>query len=312
MIEYDVVIIGAGPAGLTAGLYAGRSRLKTLIVEKAMAGGQVLLTELIENFPGIAQMRSFDWVEDLKKQVTALEGVALREETAVSRVVRKDKGFSVELVTRGKKEDQVCRAVIVATGALPRRLDIPGEKELTGKGVSYCAICDAPLFRGKDVVVVGGGNTALEEALFLARFAAKVTLVHRRAAFRAVAVIEERVRAEEKIALCLEAVPVAVEGAQRVEGLKVKNVRTDKLEVLRCDGVFIFTGSVPDTGFLGALVDKEEDGSLRADEAMVTSCAGVFACGDCRLRPLYQIVTACAEGALAAHSVDKYLEGEGL
>ena len=307
---YDVLIVGAGPAGMTAALYAGRARLKTLVVEQAAAGGQVLLTEVIENFPGIPEMKSFEWAEALKKQVTALDDVTLREGARAGKITETKTGFQVELVSEadGKSAPQEGRAVIVATGSLPKRMDIPGESELTGKGVSYCATCDGPLYRDKDVVVVGGGNSALEEALFLTRFCAKVTLVHRRDAFRAVAVLGERVRAHKKIALCLEAVPVAVEGEGRVTGLVVKNVRTDKEETLACAGVFAFVGSVPDTQLLDGIAEREEDGSVRTDEMMATSCRGIFACGDCRRRPFYQIVTACAEGAIAAHAADKYLE----
>jgi len=307
---HDVVIIGAGPAGLTAALYAGRARLKTLVLDKAVAGGQVLLTEVIENFPGVPDMKSFEWVEDLKKQATALPDVTLREGAAAGKVTKTKTGFQVAVVPEadGPSGTQEARSVIVATGALPKRLDIPGEKELTGKGVSYCATCDGPLYRDKDVAVVGGGNSALEEALHLTRFAAKVTVVHRRDTFRGVAVLDERVRAHEKIALCLEAVPVAVEGEGRVRGLKVKNVRTGKEETLACEGIFVFVGSVPDTDFLQGVVETDENGCVRTDEMMATSCRGVFACGDCRRRPFYQIVTACAEGALAAHAAGKYLE----
>ncbi len=311
-MTYDVIIIGAGPAGMTAALYAGRARLKTLVVDKATAGGQVLLTELIENFPGIPDMKPFAWTQELKKQVTALPDVMLKEGVRAGKIAKTKTGFQIELSSEvdGKGAPQESRSVIVATGALPKGLDIPGARELTGKGVSYCATCDGPLYRDKDVVVVGGGNSAFEEALFLTRFAAKVTLVHRRDAFRAVAVLGERVRANKKIALCLETVPVAVEGEGRVRGLKVKNVRTDKEETLPCDGVFVFVGSVPDTHFLEGLVEREEDGSLRTDEMMATSRRGVFACGDCRRRPFYQIVTACAEGAIAAHAAAAYLESQ--
>jgi len=307
---YDVVIIGAGPAGMTAALYAGRSLLKTLLVEQDGVGGQVLLTDVIENFPGIPEMKSFEWAEDLKKQVTAQPDVTLREGGRARKITKTKTGFQVELVSGadGKDVSQEARAVIVATGAVPKRLGVPGERELTGKGVSYCATCDGPLYRDRHVVVVGGGNSALEEALYLTRFAAKVTLVHRRDAFRAVAVLAERVRAHRKIALCLEAVPVAVEGRDRVTGLKVKNVGTGREETLACDGIFVFVGVVPNTQLLEGIAEREEDGSVRTDEMMATSCAGVFACGDCRRRPFYQIVTACAEGAIAAHAASKYLE----
>jgi len=311
-MTYDVLIIGAGPAGLTAALYAGRARLKTLVAEKAAAGGQALLTELIENFPGISPMNPFEWVGELKKQATDLSGVTLKEETRAEKIAKAGAFFRTQLVSGidGKTVVQESRSIIVASGALPKRLGIPGEEELTGKGVSYCAACDGPLCRGKNVIVVGGGNSALEEALVLTRFAAKVTIVHRRDAFRGVAVLEERVRAHASIALCLETVPVAVEGKGRVQGLKVKNARTGKEETLACDAVFVFVGSVPDTHFLEGVVEREKDGFVRTDETMATSCPGVFACGDCRRRPFYQIVTACAEGAIAAHAAGKYLENQ--
>ncbi|MGE5280252.1 MAG: NAD(P)/FAD-dependent oxidoreductase [Deltaproteobacteria bacterium] len=311
MVVYDVLIIGAGPAGLTAGLYAGRARLKTLIVEQAAAGGQVLLTETIENFPGVADLKSFQWADDLRRQVTALSDVVLKEEATASRIEKKGAGFVVTFDAAGKQTAQECRAVIVATGAVPKRLDIPGEKELTGKGVSYCATCDGPLYRNKEVVVVGGGNSALEEALFLARFASRVTLVHRRTAFRAVAVLEERVRAEKKIVLRLGAAPEAVEGEGRVQGLRIKDAGTGEQEVLACAGVFVFVGSVPQTGLLEGLAQSGDYGTVRTDETMATSTPGLFACGDCRHRPLYQIVTACAEGAIAAHAAGRYLESPG-
>ncbi len=310
MTVFDLIIIGAGPAGLTAGLYAGRAQLETKILEKASCGGQVCLTDTIENFPGVWRMNAFAWTEVLRKQVVELPRVSLAEGTAVERIEPGQEHFKVHVVSvnDGKHEVLEAKAVILATGAQPKRLGIPGETALTGRGVSYCATCDGPLFRAKDVVLVGGGDTALEEALYLAKLARKVTVIHRRDAFRAAAILQERVRASANIALALEAVPVEVLGTSRVEGIRIRGVKDKQESVISCDGVFVFVGFSPDTGFLEGLSLKSEDGYILTDESMATSLEGVFACSDCRKRPFYQIVTACSDGAIAAHAAGKFLE----
>jgi thioredoxin reductase (NADPH) len=306
----DIVIIGGGPAGMTAALYAGRAKFKTRLCEKASVGGQVLLTESVENFPGVVRMNASDWVEAQKKQLVPLSDVTVAEEMCVKSVVFKNDSFYVQAVSgsSGRTETFEARAVIVATGAYPKRLQIPGENELTGRGVSYCATCDGPLYRGKDVVVVGGGDSALEEALYLAKLAKKVTLVHRRDAFRAVAVLQERVHAHSAIELALASVPVAIEGVSKVEGVRIRSVKEARESVIPCEGIFIFVGSAAGTAFLDGQVAVSKDGRIVTDEFMMTSRAGIFACGDCRQRPLYQIVTACSDGAIAAHAAGKYLE----
>ncbi|MDD5019311.1 MAG: FAD-dependent oxidoreductase [Candidatus Omnitrophica bacterium] len=307
---YDVVIVGAGPAGLTAALYAGRSKLKTRVLEKNALGGQILLTELIENFPGVYQMNSFAWVDVLKKQLADLDCVELQEGAGVDTLDRQPRGYRLHVHADGKSEPEILqtRSVILAMGARPRKLGIPGEEKLIGRGVSYCATCDGPFFRDKGVVVVGGGETALEEALYLSRFAKTVTILHRRQGLRASALIQERVTKNAKIRLKLEFVPLEIAGASRVEGMKIQHVGDRHEEMLVCDGVFVFIGFNPDTGFLEGAVKAGEDGYLLTDDRMMTSLEGVFACGDCRKRPFNQVITACAEGAIAAHSATRFLE----
>jgi thioredoxin reductase (NADPH) len=307
---YDVVIVGAGPAGLTAALYAGRSKLKTKLLEKDAVGGQILLTELIENFPGVYRMNSFDWVEVVKKQLADLDQIELQEGAGVDKLEKNGKEFRLHVHsdTAGEPEVLEARSIILATGARPRRMGIPGENKLTGRGVSYCATCDGPLFRDKNVVVVGGGETALEEALYLSRFVKTVTIVHRRQGLRATALIQERVAKDPKIRLKLEFIPIEVVGASRVEALKIQHVTDKHEELLACDGVFVFIGFNPETAFLEGMLKTTEEGYILTDERMMASVEGVFVCGDCRKRPLNQVVTACSEGAIAAYAAARFLE----
>jgi thioredoxin reductase (NADPH) len=308
----DVVIIGAGPAGLTAALYVGRSKLKTRVVEKSFVGGQVLLTELIENYPGIYQMRSREWVEALKKQIACLIDIKVVEETKVEKIENNDGIFKTYVVSgvTGKRDIYESKCVIVATGSRARRLEVKGEDVLIGRGVSYCATCDGPLFKNKDVVLVGGGDAAVEEALYLRKFAKKLTICHRRDELRAAAVLQDQVKADKGIFIKWDSVPVEILGKTRVEGLKVKNIKSQKEEILPCDGIFVFIGSDPDTGFLKGVLDLNAGGYVVTDEGMMSSCPGIFAAGDCRARPFHQVVTACSDGAIAAFSVRKFLDNK--
>ncbi len=307
---YDVIIIGAGPAGLTAALYAGRAKLKTRLLEKHAVGGQILLTELIENFPGVYNMNVHAWIEVIKKQLADLKDVETTEEVRVDKVEKQGDIFKTHIMSQADNNKVVLEshAVIVATGASPRRLGIKGEEAFIGRGVSYCGTCDGPLFKNKDIALIGGGETALEEALYLRRFARKLTIIHRRNALRASAVLQDRVKADEKIHLQLETVPVEVVGKSRVEAIKIRNVNTQAEELIHCEGIFVFIGSDPDTEFLKGFIDANEGGYIMTDENMATSVKGVFACGDCRLRPFKQVVTACSDGAIAAYSVVKFME----
>ncbi|MFH0877558.1 MAG: thioredoxin-disulfide reductase [Candidatus Omnitrophota bacterium] len=309
---YDVVVIGGGPAGLTAALYAGRSKLKTLVLEKLSLGGQVLLTETIENFPGVYEMNSRAWVDMFKKQIQELEGVQMEEDVAVEKLALQDSLFKTHFTSSadGHKDVIDSRCVIMATGATPKRLGIPGEDRFVGRGVSFCATCDGPLFKDKSIVVVGGGNAAIEEAIYLSRFAKHVTVLHRRDALRAVAVLQEKARKNDKISFQLGYVPVEMVGSTRLEGLKLKDVRTGQESLLSCDGVFIFIGFAPATQFLKGFVDLNAQGCVVVDENMESSSPGVFAAGDCRFKPLNQVVTACSDGAVAAFAAMRFLENK--
>ncbi len=309
---YDVVIIGAGPAGLTAALYCGRSKLRTKVVEKLSCGGQILLTELIENFPGVYQMNSFDWVDMVRKQLLDLESVEIQEEVSIKNIEDHNGIFRATAVfnSDGHEEVYESHCVIVATGAQPKRLGIKGEEAFIGRGVSFCATCDGPLFKDRSVVLVGGGDTAIEEALYLSKFAKNVTIVHRREALRAAAILEDRAKKNEKISFCWNSLPVEILGKTRVEGIKLRDVKTQIEDVLACDGVFVFIGFVPDTKFISNLIDLNEQGYVITNDNLESSYTGVFACGDCRVRPFIQVVTACSEGAIAAFSAAKFLENK--
>lgn len=309
---YDLVIIGAGPAGLTAALYAGRAKLQTLVLEKSSPGGQIMLTEGIENFPGIYHMNSPSWVETLKKQLADLENVKLQEDVSVEKIDPHQDIFKTFIASgvTGQKEILESNGVIVATGANPKKLGCPGEDLFVGRGVSYCATCDAPLYKGKNVVVIGGGDSAVEEALYLTRFAKKVTIIHRRNALRAVALLQDRAKANEKISFQWECVPSEIVGKTRVEAIKVKNVEIGEETRIDCDGIFVFIGFTPATQFLKGVLDLNPAGYVVTDENMESSFPGIFAAGDCRIRPLNQVVTACADGAIAAVAARKFLENK--
>ncbi|HAJ56750.1 MAG TPA: thioredoxin-disulfide reductase [Candidatus Omnitrophica bacterium] len=307
---YDVAIIGGGPAGLTAAIYAGRSQLKTKVVEKLSVGGQLLLTELIENFPGVYQMNSHGWINMVKKQLSELDSVDLQEDCIVEKIEYVAGSFRVCTISQVDNSREIfdSHSVIVATGALPKRLGIKGEDAFIGRGVSFCATCDGPFFKDKAIALVGGGDTALEEALYLRRFARKITIIHRRDNLRATAILQERCMKDEKIEFRLSASPVEILGNNKVEGIKIKDLKTHQEEVLACDGVFVFIGFTPDTVFLRGLLDLNDRGYILTDEHMMSSCQGIFAAGDCRHRPFNQVVTACSDGAVAAYSATKFLE----
>lgn len=298
----DLVIIGAGPAGLTAGLYAGRFKLDTLILEKLSCGGQILLSPSIENYPGFPEgVSTSELIDRFKQQAQGL-GISI-EDQEVLEVIPKGKFFQV----RTQEEVLEARAVIVASGARAKRLGVKGEDKLIGRGVSYCGTCDGPLFKDKAVVVVGGGDRAIEDALFLSGYAASVSLVHRRDAFRAASILVDKLKSNPKIKLVLGSVIEEIAGEGKVDGVRVKDVKTLKESSVKCDGVFIFVGIIPDTDFVKKILDRDEFGFIITDQAMRASSPGVFACGDCVKKSLYQVVNACGEGAVAADSAHKYL-----
>lgn len=301
---YDVLIIGGGPAGLTAGLYTSRADLKTVLVESMMIGGQVITTTKIENYPGFPggvdgpelMQRFHEHCQEFGLEIVQGEVQALR-----------DLGATKEVTVDGKLIQ--ARAVIVTTGAEPRKLGIPGEKELVGRGVSYCATCDGAFFRNVPIAVIGGGDTAAEEALFLSRFASKVYLVHRRDALRATRILQERIFANPKIEVVWDSVPEQVVSNNRgVCGLDIVNKVTGDKSVIDLEGVFFAIGVIPKAHFLADVLELNEEGYIMTDSECRTSMPGVFAAGDVRNKMLKQIATAVGDGAVAAIAAEKYLD----
>ncbi len=303
----EIIIIGGGPAGLTAGLYASRARMNTLLLESVSVMSQLAMTEAIENYPGVTKTGGFDLVETFKKQAEAF-GLESSQVTVKSVSLKKEGDLSVWQVEGEEGKTHEALSVIVATGASPRKLDIPGEKEFISKGVSYCATCDAAFFRDKDVVVVGGGDTAVEEALFLTKFAGGVTLVHRRDRLRATKILQERAHANKKMHFVWDSVAEEIKGKDKVEKIILRNIKTDKKSEVACHGVFIFIGWRPNTDFLKGTLALDEKGCIVVDSQMKTSAGGLFAAGDCCSKLLHQVVTACGDGAVAAVSATNYVE----
>ncbi|MDD2680373.1 MAG: thioredoxin-disulfide reductase [Candidatus Omnitrophica bacterium] len=299
---HDLIIIGAGPAGLTAALYAGRFKLDTLIFEKMSAGGQILLSPAIENYPGFPEgISTFELMDKFKQQV---EGLGLKiEDKEVAGVLADGKFYQV------KTQDDIfkARTVIIASGAQARRLGVNGEDKFIGRGVSYCGTCDGPLFKDKDIAVIGGGDRAIEDALFLAGYAKSVYLIHRRNEFRAAGILVDKARANPKIKFVLESVVEEISGKNKVEAVRVKHVKTQQGSEISCQGVFIFVGITPNTDFVKNVLETDEFGFIITDQAMRASREGIFACGDCVRKSLYQVVNACGEGAVAVDSAHKYL-----
>lgn len=301
---HDLIIIGAGPAGLTAALYAGRSRLDTVVFERITVGGRILMTENIENFPGFSPgISTHELISRMEEQVKSL-GIKIELEEAL------ELDCKAKTVKAGP-ETYSAKAIIIATGAKPRKLGVTGEDRLTGRGVSYCATCDAPLYKEKKVVIIGGGNAVAEEALYLTRFAKKVSIIHRRDDLRASAILQERLKENKKIDFILSSVVAEITGQNRVESVKVKDVKTAAEQVVPCDGAFIYIGYEPDTAFTCDKLKLDAAGFILTEENMATSEEGVFACGDCRKKSLYQVITACGDGAIAADSAYKYIASKG-
>ena len=299
--EFEIIIVGGGPAGLTAGIYTSRARRKTVLLEKQGCGGQMALTWEVENYPGVGKISGFELGQRMEEQAREF---GLKIETAEVSAVTRDGDRFVLSTSEG---EYLCRSLIVTAGARNNRLGIPGESDLTGKGVSYCATCDGAFFRDVPVAVVGGGDTALEEAIFLTRCSNKVSLVPRRAEFRAEKYLQEKVAAEKKIEPVLDSVPEKIDGAEKVEGLILKNVKGGGTSRLEVEGVFIFVGVTPNTEFLRGFLPVNEGGFVVTDENLETEVRGVFAAGDVRAKALRQIATAVGEGALAATRADHFL-----
>ena len=304
---YDLVIVGGGPAGFTAGLYGARAGLKTLLLEGASTVSQITATDLIENYPGIPEgINGFDLIEKFKKQ--ALQFGMVLAGGDVESIERFQWGNIEGWMIRAGDRHYEALAVIVATGAHWRRLGVPGEEAFIGKGVSFCATCDGPFFRNREVVVVGGGNTAVQEAIFLTHFAAKVTLVHRRDRLRAAGVLPQRALANPKIAFAWNAVVDEIIGSEGVQGVRLRDVRTSATRVIPAEGIFIFVGLIPNTDLFSSLIELDQGGHIVVDANMRTSAKGIFAGGDCTRKLLRQVVTACGDGATAAYAAQLYVE----
>ncbi|MBK5099956.1 MAG: thioredoxin-disulfide reductase [Desulfobacteraceae bacterium] len=298
----DLIIIGAGPAGLTAGMYAARSRLRTILLERLAPGGQVLTTDQVENYPGFPEgISGFDLVDRMKRQAEKFGLLIQNQEVSKLELTPEKK---IVVTDEGGLET---RALILACGAAPQKLGIDGEELMTGKGVSYCATCDGPFYRDQEVAVIGGGDTAVEEAIFLTRFASKVHLIHRRDELRATRLLQDRAMEEDKIQLVWDTIPTKIVGETGVEGLDLKNVKTGETTHLPVQGVFVFIGYTPNSGLVKGLVTLDKDGFVITNGDMETSVPGVFAAGDIRSKLLRQISTAVGEGATATFAAEKYL-----
>ena len=300
---YEVIIIGGGPGGLTAGLYTSRARLSTLLIESALFGGQMTTTELIENYPGFPQGVTGDELSRLMEDQAKKFGM----KTVTQEVVKVSLKGDVKVVQTYETTYR-CEALIVSTGAEYRKLGVPGEKEFAGKGVSYCATCDGAFFRDSQIVVVGGGDSALTEALFLTKFARELTIIHRRDALRGTKIYQERALASPKIKFLWNSIVQEIKGDSTVRSINVKNVKTGEIKEVETEGVFLFVGLVPRTQFLKGVVQMDEAGYILTNEDCETSTKGIFAVGDCRKKLLRQIATAVGDGATAAFASEKFLE----
>lgn len=305
---YDIAVIGGGGAGLTAALYGARARRRTAVFERLITGGQIATTELVENYPGFPEgVNGTDFVMDLVKQVERF-GAELRYEEVRRIEPRPGAPFLVE-TAEGACE---AHAVIATAGADYNKLSVPGEDEFIGRGVSYCATCDAAFFQDQEVVVVGGGDAAFDEALFTTRYASKVWLVHRRETFRASALLRERVFANPRIEVVRNSVVERIAGTDAVEGADLRDVRTGETRTLPVGAVFIFIGQTPNSHLLKGLVEMDEGGHARVDLRMRTAVPGLFVAGDLRTEAARQLVSACGDGATAALSAEAYLAELGI
>ena len=303
MKVYDAVVIGGGPAGVTAALYLARAGVSLAWIEKLAPGGQVLNTEIIDNYPGFPKgIKGYELADLFEAHLEGYELDKYRDEVFEIRVEPGNHKIKVG------EEWITARAIIVCTGARWRKLGIDGEERLAGKGVSYCALCDGNFFRGQDVACIGGGNTALEESLYLSKIVNKLYLVHRRECFRGDRIYQDKVRSHPKIELVMNSVPRALTGEGEVTGLEVENVKTGETRTLPVSGAFIFIGQVPEVGFLPSILNRDDGGFLETDISMQTNVRGIFAAGDVCSKGCRQVATAVGDGATAAHSASLYLE----
>jgi len=302
-VDYDMVIIGGGPAGLTAGLYAARAGLNVILIEKVVPGGQVLTTDWIENYPGFPEgISGPDLIQKMTEQVKKFD---LNIES--NEVISLDLSDSIKKIELSDRTI-TSHTIIIATGASPKKLGIPGEDTFFGRGLSTCATCDAPFFKDKMVAAVGGGDTAVQESIFLTKFVKKVYLIHRRDQLRATKILQERAFANDKIEFIWDSVLTSIDGLTNVEKITVKNVKTGDTKEFSVDGCFIWTGILPNTEFLKDELKVDDYGFIIVDLNMQSSVPGVFAAGDVRSNGLRQIVTAVGDAASAVFSAEQYIE----
>jgi thioredoxin reductase (NADPH) len=301
--DYDLIIIGGGPAGLTAGIYAGRARLKTLLLEKLIHGGQMMTTDLVENYPGFPEgISGFELSDRMRKQAERF-GLLIRSQEVLE--LKPGKPMHTVVLEDGSL---TAGAIIIATGAHYRRLGVPGEDRLVGKGVSFCATCDGAFFKDEEIAMVGGGDNALTETIFLARFAKKIHLIHRRDQLRGAKYLQERIFQLGKVEVHWDSKVVEFQGQANLEAMKLLNVKTGETTVLPLTGAFIAIGMLPNSGWLKDLLPTDEGGFLLTDEIMATGIPGIFAAGDIRAKLWRQISTAVGDGSVAAIAAEHYLE----
>lgn len=299
---YDVIIVGAGPAGLTAGIYASRGGLKTAIVELAMPGGQAASTEKIENYPGFPEgVNGYELMNAFHQQALTFGVEFIFEE--VQALELQDSVKKIQTDSRVLE----AKSIIIAAGSKPRLLSVPGEDLFKGRGVSYCATCDGAFFRGKKVVVVGGGDAALEEGIYLTKFAEEVTIIHRREGFRASQIVINRAKENPKMRFELNYVIEEILGSDHVEGVRIRHVIDSTKREITADGVFIYVGTDPNVQFINGEIKTDKQGYIYTNQYLQTNIEGVYAAGDIRNTPLRQVATAVGDGALAAVEVEKYL-----
>ncbi|MCJ7509198.1 MAG: thioredoxin-disulfide reductase [candidate division Zixibacteria bacterium] len=301
--EYDLIIIGGGAAGLTAGIYACRGKLDTILLEKLAPGGLTATSGWVENYPGFPQgISGLDLMDKIEEQAKKF-GLEIVEADAVSVELE----GNIKLV-KTKKTEYKGKSVIIATGTQPRKLNVPGEERLRGKGVSYCATCDGPLFKNKEIAVIGTGNSGIQEGLFLLKFARKISFVELLPHMTADKILQERIRKQNNVEFFLNHIPVSINGESKVESITIKDRANNKEKIIPVQGIFLYAGLDPNTGFLKGRLELSKCGFIVADEFTRTAIPGVFAAGDVRSKNLRQIVTAAADGAQAAYMAEKYIE----